>query len=407
MIRRTTHSLKFATNFKGNKLDDFFAEYERVVNQFIDMFWTLDKLPSKINSEVYHKIDSWLLGKAMKCAGNQAIKIVKSTWKKNNQLTYKKYKKIFSKCKKNDRNINGILDKKWKEWIKDKTFRRQCSKPFFNGNTIDLNSDLVKIRDSKKSTEFDLWIRIGSVFGNRFSLILPTKKHKNFNKHLAKGFDLRKSITLRKDHKSKYFVDLFLEKKEDETIIKKQDNSLGIDTGINKLFSLSDGTFLGTDIKRLLTKLNRKVQGSKRYNKCLREIKHYIGQSVNKIDFDQLDLIVMEDLKNITKNTKGRTNKTLRKQLGHWNIKLVFDRIINKCELNRVWFELVNPQYTSQTCSRCQVIDKTSRKGEVYECSSCGASLDADTNASINILSRFLDKECTVPYGQKGMPKFS
>lgn len=175
--------------------------------------------------------------------------------------------------------------------------------------------------------------------------------------------------------------------------------TLDIDTGINKLFSLSDGTFLGTDIKRLLTKLNRKVQGSKRYERCLREIKHYIGQSANKIDFSTLDLVVMENLTNITKNTKGRTNKTLRKQLGHWNIKLVFDRITNKCELNRVWFELVNPQYTSQICSRCQVIDKTSKKGEIYECSHCGSIMDADTNASVNILNKFLDKEPTVLYG--------
>jgi len=218
MIRRTTHSLKFATNFKENKLNDFFQEYERVVNEFIDMFWSLDKLPSKINSDVYHKIDSWLLG---------------------------------------------------------------------------------------------------------------------------------------------------------------------------------------TDIKRLLAKLNRKTQGSKRYERCLREIKHYISYSVNQIDFSSLDLVVMEDLTNITKNTKGRTNKQLRKQLGHWNIKLVFDRIVNKCELNRVWFELVNPQYTSQTCSRCQIIDKTSRKGEVYDCSHCGSVMDADTNASINILNRFLDRERTVPYEQK------
>ncbi len=401
MIRRTTHSLKFATNFKGNKLKDFFQEYERVVNKFIDLFWTLDKLPSKINSDIYHKIDSWLLGKAMKCAGNQAIKIVKSTWKKNSQLTYKKYKKLYSKCKKKDRNINGVLDKRWKEWSEDKKFRRRCTKPVFNGKTIELNSDLVRIQDNKKSTEFDLWIRIGSVFGNRFSLILPTKKHKNFNKHISNGFELKKSVMIRKDYKDRYFVDLFLEKNDNKDIVKKPDNSIGIDTGINKLFSLSDGNFLGTDIKRLLTKLNRKVQGSKRYNKCLAEIKHYIGYSVNQINFSSLDLIVMEDLTNITKNTKGRTNKILRKQLGHWNIKLVFDRIINKCELNRVWFELINPAYTSQKCSRCGVIRETSRKKEIYDCSHCGSVMDADTNASINILNRFLDKERIVPYEQK------
>jgi len=400
MIRRTSHSLKFATDFKTNKLNDFFIEYERVVNEFIDMFWSMDKLPSKVNSEMYNKIDSWLLGKAMKCAGNQAIKIVKSTWKKNSQLTYKKYKYLYAKCKKDNKNHFDILSLKWKEWSKDKSFRRRCTKPIFNGKTIELNSDLVQIQDNKKASEFDLWIRIGSVFGNRFSLILPTKKHKNFNEHLTNGFELKKSITLRKDYKGRYFVDLFLEKKEEDKP-KVKSSTLGIDTGINKLFSLSNGTFLGTDIKKLLAKLNRKVQGSRRYERCIKEIKHYISYSVNQIDFSSLDLVVMEDLTNITKNTKGRTNKQLRKQLGHWNIKLVFDRIINKCELNRVWFELVNPQYTSQKCSRCQVIDKTSRKGEIYDCSHCGSVMDADTNASINILNRFLDKECTVPYEQK------
>ena len=225
MIRRTTHSLKFATNFKENKLDDFFNEYERVVNEFINMFWSLDKLPPKVNSEVYNQIESWLLGKAMKCAGNQAIKIVKSTWKKNSQITYKKYKYLYAKCKRKNRNISNILDKRWKEWSKDKSFRRRCTKPTFNGNTIELNSDLVRIQDNKKSTEFDLWIRIGSVFGNRFSLILPTKKHKNMNKHLANGFELRKSVTIRKDYKGRYFADLFLEKKDGNDIIKKRDNT--------------------------------------------------------------------------------------------------------------------------------------------------------------------------------------
>lgn len=153
---------------------------------------------------------------------------------RNSQITYKKYKRLYSKCKKRNRNVNGILDMKWKEWSSDKTFRRRCTKPMFNGKTIELNSDLVRIQDSKKSSEFDLWIRIGSVFGSRFSLILPTKKHKNFNRHVNDGFGLKKSVTIRKDYKGRYFVDLFLEKK-DEDKPKVKSSVLGIDTGINKL----------------------------------------------------------------------------------------------------------------------------------------------------------------------------
>lgn len=36
----------------------------------------------------------------MKCAVNQAIKIVKSTRKKDSQKAYKQYKRIFAKAKK-------------------------------------------------------------------------------------------------------------------------------------------------------------------------------------------------------------------------------------------------------------------------------------------------------------------
>jgi len=138
-------------------------------------------------------------------------------------------------------------------------------------------------------------------------------------------------------------------------------------------------------------------QKSKSYNRCLNEIKHYIGGCVNKIPFKKLDLIVMEDLKGIIKNTKGRTNKKLRKQLGHWNLELVYERIQNKCELNRVWFAKVLSDYTSQGCSVCHLIDKRSRKQEKYECIHCGNIMDADTNASINILQRYLGQVLTVP----------
>ena len=66
--------------------------------------------------------------------------------------------------------------------------------------------------------------------------------------------------------------------------------------------------------------------------------------------------------------------------------------MINKlgrfCEENGVLFTKINPAYTSQTCSSCGAIDKTNRKGESYQCKVCGINIDADYNASINILRR-------------------
>ena len=46
---------------------------------------------------------------------------------------------------------------------------------------------------------------------------------------------------------------------------------------------------------------------------------------------------------------------------------------------------LVNPKYTSQTCSECGHKDKLNRKGNDFKCRICGYELHSDLNASINI----------------------
>jgi len=398
MIRRVQLNLNNSTEFKKQKLDTFFDEYRRVVNEFISIFWNSNDISSKVNSKTYKQVNSWLLGKAMKCAGNQAIKIVKPLLKLNNNKIYKRYQKVFSKCKKRDRNIFGILSSKWSEWSVNRNFKCFTKIPEYKHDIIQLNSDLVRLQDTKNAKSFDSWLRIGSVFGNRYSLLLPTKKHKHFNKMVEQGFILKKSFELIRLN-SGYYVNVYFEKKVESSKLKTK--ILGIDVGINKLLSLSDGRFLGKELNQLLEKLHRRKWGSVNFKQTTAEIRHYIGYCVNNIDIENYDCIVMEDLKNITKNTKGRVNKALRKKLGNWNIRELYSRISNKCELNRVWLNFVDSAYTSQTCSGCQVIDKSSRKGEVYKCKHCNLQIDADYNASLNILNRFSNKEFAVPYVHK------
>jgi putative transposase len=107
----------------------------------------------------------------------------------------------------------------------------------------------------------------------------------------------------------------------------------------------------------------------------------------------------MEDILNITKSTKGRVNKAVRKLLGHWNIGLLFRRMADKSAENRVFLAYVNPCHTSQTCNSCGAIDKKSRNGEVFKCTVCGYADDADVNGAKNILQRFLDGQFTVARG--------
>ena len=215
---------------------------------------------------------------------------------------------------------------------------------------------------------------------------------------IANGFELAKSASLRKVD-NQYFVDLYFEKQD--IPIKSGKSSVGIDLGINKLLTLSDGRKFGNDIKRLINKLHRRKVGSRNYNQTVAEIKCYIGNSVNQIGIENYDLIVMENLKNITKNTKDRVNKTTRKLLGNWNINLVYRRIKDKCEENRVLLTFIEPSYTSQQCFVCGEIHKQSRNGEIYKCIKCGTVLDADVNGAINILNRFKNEAFTVPHDTK------
>jgi putative transposase len=396
MIRRVEHTLKFSTASKRQKLDLFFAEYARVVKAFIELYWNTDKLPGKANAEVYVQVDSWMMGKARKCAANQAIRVLKSVVKKDRQKTYQAYKRVYSQAKERNRDVFGILSNRWSEWSKGKTFRHRIKMPLFNGNTIDLNSDLVRIQDSNKSSEFDLWVRLGSIFGNRESLILPTKHHER-SRHFEKtGWTQRKSVCLRRDVSGRYYADVFWEKDGPKT--SQQGQAVGVDIGINKLLTTSDGEEFGTKLRSKLDKLNRRKQNSRNWNQTRKEIKDYIGFVTNRFHWD-IDVVVMENILNITQQNRGRVGKETRKLLGHWNIDLLYRRMADKAEQHRVFLAFVEPAYSSQTCNSCRAIDKKSRNGEVFKCTVCGHADDADVNGAKNILQRFLDGKFTVSRG--------
>lgn len=90
MIRTTEHSLKFITDYKKQKLDILFDEYQRVVNCYVNLFWNKTSWKSKASSEEYNQVDSWLMGKVMKCAYAQAIQMIKSTKDKQKKLHQQK-----------------------------------------------------------------------------------------------------------------------------------------------------------------------------------------------------------------------------------------------------------------------------------------------------------------------------
>ena len=60
--------------------------------------------------------------------------------------------------------------------------------------------------------------------------------------------------------------------------------------------------------------------------------------------------------------------------------------IAYKAQVAGVRLVLVNPAYTSQTCSRCGHCEKANRKSQAkFLCVACGYACHADLNAAVNI----------------------
>lgn len=371
MIRSSALTLKFATSKKLNTLDLVFDEYARVVNLYIDALKQSKELPKFTN----FKVSTWISARLQQCAGKQAAEIVKSTRKKDREIRFKKYKKIYKYF------LNKARQKKFIETKFGELRLNYKIKPRYDGKSINLDNRFWSLNTSTNS--FDYWVKLGSI-GNKNCLLLPLKNHKH-NKKFSNWKRTGSCRLLRNNGKFK--IELIYEKATPK--LAKPNKILAIDAGINCLMSCSDGRQIGLELKKMLNDLNQKQQKSKSYTRKLNQIHNYVRWCVNQLDWGNLSDLVIENLKYIQIGTKQRANKATRRLLSKWNLGLWHLAIEQKCEANCVCLHQVEPRYTSQTCPRCGNVDKGNRDGVLFRCSSCGYEANADLNASINILNRF------------------
>ncbi len=200
-------------------------------------------------------------------------------------------------------------------------------------------------------------------------------------------------------------------------------SAVGIDVGINKLISLSDGSFVenpkfatNKQTRRRLRirqrRVNRKVKGSNNRQKAGIEVaklhkkitdkrNDYQWKAANKV-VNTADAIVREDL-----NIKGMKSRCQPKKVqGRFmangqSAKRGLNRSISDASWAQLFAKIawlavkagkpvlsVNPKFTSQECSACHHVSKTNRDGEKFVCEECGHIDHADTQASRTILHR-------------------
>ncbi|EDV0528237.1 IS200/IS605 family element transposase accessory protein TnpB [Salmonella enterica] len=196
------------------------------------------------------------------------------------------------------------------------------------------------------------------------------------------------------------------------------ESMVGLDAGITKLATLSDGTIYQPvnsfrSSQRKLTmlqrQLSRKVQFSANWQKQKQKIQRHHSHIAN-IRRDYLHkvtseisknhaMIIIEDLKvsNMSKSAKGTAEQHGR------NVKAKSG--LNRSILDQGWYEMrrqleykqlwrggqvlaIPPAYTSQRCACCGHTSKENRLSQSrFKCLECGYTANADINGARNILA--------------------
>ncbi|MFI5294354.1 MAG: RNA-guided endonuclease InsQ/TnpB family protein [Thermodesulfovibrionales bacterium] len=195
-------------------------------------------------------------------------------------------------------------------------------------------------------------------------------------------------------------------------------NAVGIDMGVTRFATLSNGTFfeplnslktLGTKLAKQQRKLFQKVKFSKNWHKqrarvnavhariaaARKDYLHKISTTISK----NHALVAMEALKVINMSSTARGTKE------NPGKKVRQKSALNKAILDQGWYEfrrmldykqwwrgghlvVVPPQHTSQRCPECGHIHPNNRSSQsVFRCLRCRYTANADYVAALNILA--------------------
>ena len=383
MIKTSKHNIHNITNeAKLHQLDGMFDSYKidliTYIGYIIDGAYPLKRqLSSKelITENIKHSRYKQLIYK-------EASGILRSQIKKANKKRYNKYKYIYSYMMKNHPDSSFVKTKYKDLNLKDIIKTNYFTLPNINNLSINLDERFFDIKEGKY---FDSYVKIILPFFNEkgtraLKVHVPLKHHRHSNSLKNKGYILKNNIQIKKV-KGKYYINLIWFK--EETKIKPNGTSLGLDMGYKKLITTSKGDIIGDDMLSIYDKISNKQQGSKNFRQLLVHRDNMINYHINHMDLDNVNKLIIEDLKNVKYKKKYFTNKIQR-----WSYTKTIEKLERLCMEKGIELVKVSPRYTSQMCCSCGNINKDSRNGEYYKCISCGYEIDADINASINIHNR-------------------
>ncbi len=232
-----------------------------------------------------------------------------------------------------------------------------------------------------------------------------------------------KTVTVSKTPTNKYFVSIIVDDGKKEKALKKisKKSTVGIDTGVKTLLTLSNGStfenpaFLKKSIDRLKVlqkRSHKKLKGSnnkKKFNlkiaKLHEKITNQRKDNLHKITHEltkenQFSCIVIEDLnvKEMTKTNKPKTESVslvnagksaksgLNRAILDTGLGTFYSFLSYKCKDNGINLITIGRyEPSSKTCSSCGSINHNLKLQDRSWICKCGISHDRDLNAAINI----------------------
>ncbi len=210
-----------------------------------------------------------------------------------------------------------------------------------------------------------------------------------------------KTLCLKRELSGKWHA-IFTVEQEPPTPRVNHGPAVGLDLGLNRLATLSDGKFIENprifrQFERKLAQeqrlLSKKRKGSHNRAKAKKRValvhekmanarKDYLHKTANRL-LSNYSKIVMEDLGIKEMAEEGHGKGIHDASWGMFTHMLCYKAASAGSEV-----VLVNPKNTSKECSGCHAFVQKGLWERTHHCPSCGLVLDRDINAAINILTR-------------------
>jgi len=262
-----------------------------------------------------------------------------------------------------------------------KQAKEACRAASANGNrkpnirrwTTTLYSHFVTL-EAFAGTHFDYALRL--IGSGAPPLVLPVHSTKHLNGLLDAGWTLAKTVRVGW-RKGRLFVECLVEKAR--PALKTTGDIVGMDSNYKHGLVFSDGQTTGETAYDT-------IQGfAKRQRHTHAHIKSLVGQALKQIDFTNIRVLCIEDLKHVKRFTRGTFPRRLNRRLSHWLYHFLAEKLANCCQEHGMRFERKNPWKTSQFCRFCQKWDRRNRRMDQFVCRTCGHRDHADLNAAHNL----------------------